>query len=170
MKSKLMIMVLALGFVAYGCGSSSSNDDDDDLDPIVGVWVSEGNNVAPGLAGAPFNTAKIDAEFEENGTYHVVSTDTQGAEVTFTGSFVAGEPNSAGIRSITLNQSTPVALTSSGIFRVVDNQMEYEVIQTDPPLEGVLAPTVEGGFGSTNIFGNATGPFWIQTYVRTTAN
>ncbi len=170
MKSKLMIMVLALGFIAYGCGSSSSNDDDADLDPIVGNWLSEGDNVAPGLAGAPFNTARINAEFEENGSYLVVSTDTEGAEVTFTGTYEAGEPNSAGIRSITLNQSTPAALTSRGIFRVVDNQMEYEVIQTDPPLEGVLPPNVDDGFGSTNVFGNPTGPFWIQNYVRTTAD
>lgn len=41
--------------------------------------------------------------------------------------------------------------------------MQYEVIQEG--LTGVEPPTVEGGFGSTLVGGDPTGPFWIQSYV-----
>jgi hypothetical protein len=166
MKIKLLVLLLAFGLVAYSCDSGSSSDPDVELDAIVGVWVSQGaGNVAPGLAMLT-KTAKIDAEFNSNNTYNVVSIDSSNVAVTFTGNWTVGEPNANGIRSITLNQSTPTQLVATGIFRIQGNTMEYEVIQSQPALDGVVPPTTAGGFGSTNIGGNPTGPFWIQKFAR----
>jgi len=168
MKIKLLALLIAFAFVGFACSSSSSNDDNNQADPLVGAWVSQGaGQVAPGLAVLT-KTAKIDAVFNQNNTYNVVAIDSSNVAVTFTGTWQAGEPNAQGIRSITLQQSTPTQLVSSGIFRIDGNNMEYEVIQSQPALDGVVPPTVEGGFGSTNIGGNPTGIFWIQKYVRAT--
>lgn len=166
MKIKLIALLLAFALVAYACDSSSSSDPEEDIDELVGAWVSEGvGNVAPGLA-ILVQTARIDAEFFENQTYSVVSVDSSGAAVNFEGNWVAGEPNEEGIRTITLNQSVPTTLTSSGIFRVDGDQMTYEVIQSSPALDGVTPPTPEGGFGSTIQGGQQAGPLWIQRYER----
>jgi hypothetical protein len=165
-KNLLSMAVLALMLIAVGC-KSSSTDDDSKADPLLGKWVSTGTNVAPGLAGPPFNTARIDAEFFENQTYLVVQVDNNNAAVTFRGTWQAGEPNAAGIRPVTLTQTEPVAVVAQGIFQIDGNNMAYEVIQVQPALEGVGAPTVQGGFGSTSILGNPTGGFWTQRYVRT---
>jgi hypothetical protein len=40
--------------------------------------------------------------------------------------------------------------------------MQYEVIQTSPDI-GAVAPTVAGGFGSTQVQGTTTS-VWIQNY------
>jgi hypothetical protein len=166
MKIKLLTLLIAFGLIGYACSSSSSNDDDNNRDPLVGVWVSQGaGQVAPGLAFLS-KTAKIDAVFNENNTYNVVSIDSSDVAVTFTGTWQAGEPNANGIRSITLQQSTPTQVVASGIFRIEGNNLEYEVIQSQPALDGVVPPTAAGGFGSTNIGGNPQGGFWIQKFVR----
>ena len=163
-KYLLLIAAISLMFAGIACDSSSTDANDVDEDPLFGVWVSEGENVAPGLAGPPFNNVRIEAQFNDDNTYFVESTDAEGANVQFTGTYQTTEPNSEGIRGITLNQSTPAALVSSGIFRVEGDTMQYEVIQEG--LTGVEPPTVEGGFGSTLVGGDPTGPFWIQSYVR----
>ncbi len=134
------------------------------VDAIAGTWESEGEDIAPGLAGPPFNNVRIEAIFNSDNTYNVESEDTEGAIILFSGTWQATAPNDEGIRGITLNQSEPAALVSSGIFRINGNRMEYEVIQEG--LTGVEPPTVEGGFGSTLIGGNPTGEFWIQRYDR----
>ncbi len=134
------------------------------VDAVVGTWESEGEDVAPGLAAAPFNNVRIEATFNSDNTYSVESEDTEGAVIIFAGTWQATAPNEEGIRGITLEQSEPAALVSSGIFRVDGNRMEYEVIQEG--LTGVEPPTVEGGFGSTLVGGNPTGEFWIQRYDR----
>jgi hypothetical protein len=165
-KNLLSVAVLAVMLIVVGC-SSSSTGDDDKVDLLVGKWVSQGTNIAPGLAGPPFNTARIDAEFFENQTYTVVQLDNNNAAVTFRGTWEAGEANPAGIRPVTLTQTEPVAVVAQGIFQIDGNNMTYEVIQVQPALEGVGAPTVAGGFGSTSIGGVATQGFWTQRFVRT---
>lgn len=83
---------------------------------IVGDWVSEGENVAPGLAGNPaFPTARIDATFRSNGTYTVEATNTDGAVVTFAGQFETAASANGTIRTIVLNQDVPATVTSRGI-------------------------------------------------------
>jgi len=132
-------------------------------DPIVGNWVSSGANIAPLLAGAPFNTTSITADFSSNGTYTVVTTDVNNSQVTLVGTY----QTAAGIgliRTISLTQSSPSVLTSEGIYQNDGGLLTYEVAQTNPPLTGVTKPTAEGGFGSTanGLFGVLN----IQKYVR----
>lgn len=160
----IILMVAGLAFLGYACGSSTSNDDIDPVDPIVGDWISEGDNVAQGLQDL-VNTESITASFSEDNSYVVVSVDESGSEVTFTGTYETGEETSSGIRSIRLEQAQPVSVVSEGIFEIDGNTMTYEVIQTDPDI-GATAPTVEGGFGSTVIGGQETGSYWVQTFVR----
>lgn len=159
------LLVVALALTGFACGSSSTGGDKDEVEALVGEWVSEGpENVAIGLQIVA-KTARIDAAFEKNDTYTVVSTDSTGAEVTFTGTFQLGDETESGIRKITLQQNEPTAVVSEGIFQIEGNSMTYEVIQTEPNI-GAEAPTVEGGFGSTLVNGEATGVFWIQKYQK----
>jgi hypothetical protein len=142
-------------------------------DPIVGVWTSEGANVAPLLYGPPFNIRKIVATFKADGSYIVVQTDSSQTSLTLTGIYVAAAGNAPApndkIRTITVNQGTPSSLTAEGIYQVsVDADaitMKYEIVQTQPPLAGVTKPTPELGFGSTA--GGAIGTINVQNYVRT---
>ena len=166
MKRKLLtLVIIAASMVAYSCGESSSSGAEVEVEAIVGEWVSEGaSNVAFGLQ-ALTKTARIDAEFEENGTYNVVSTDSAGAEVTFTGTYSLGDGEDGDIRTITLTQATPTSLTSAGIFQIQGNTMTYEVIQTQPNI-GAEAPTVVGGFGSTLVNGETNGMIWVQGFER----
>src|SRR5690554_1799217 len=157
-------LVLAIAVTGFACSSSSTGNDKDKADAIVGDWVSQGaTNVAPGLQY--FKTARINANFAENNTYNVVSIDSTGAEVTFTGTYVLGDGEASAIRTITLEQAEPSKLTSKGIVQIEGSTMTYEVIQTDPAI-GAEAPTVTGGFGSTIVGGNATGTMWIQKYTK----
>ncbi len=159
------LLVVALALTGFACGSSSTGGDKDEVEAIVGNWVSEGaDNVAIGLQMLA-KTARIEATFEKNDTYTVVSTDSAGADVTFTGTFQLGDETDSGIRTITLQQNEPTSVVSEGIFQIEGNTMTYEVIQTEPSI-GAEAPTVEGGFGSTLVNGDVTGVLWIQKFEK----
>jgi hypothetical protein len=161
------LLILTVAMWGYSCGDSSTDAGEDDVEAIVGDWLSEGaQNVAPGLQGAPFRTARITATFNENGTYDVVSRDSTGSEVTFQGTYDLGMGEEGDIRTITLNQSAPTSLVSSGIFQIQGDNMTYEVIQTEPALDGITPATVEGGFGSTAFGGTPFGPVWTQRFAR----
>ncbi len=69
------------------------------------------------------------------------------------------------IWEITLEQASPSALTSNGIFKVfpaAQDSMWYEVAQIDPVIPGVTPPTAEEGFGSTS--GGLLGTDNVQKY------
>ena len=139
---------------------------------LVGTWVSEGDDVAPGLAGNPaFPVESIDATFNADGSYTVVATNTDGVAVTFTGNYETSASANGRIRTIVLEQSTPSQVTSTGIYEVSEDRSEltYEVIQTEPALQGFTAPTAAAGFGSTAFNGTALGAVWIQNFVRVQA-
>ena len=133
---------------------------------LYGTWISEGANVAP-LLVALFNTAKITATFNSNGSYTVIQQDTSGAEITLTGTFTMTKSSVANIFEITADQTSPAALTSSGMFEVYSDAspytMKYEIVQTTPAI-GAVPPTPAAGFGSTN--GGTLGTLNVQTYVR----
>lgn len=162
MKTKLLLIALLGAFMLLGCEDSSDDDGDADLDPIVGSWLSEGTNIAPLLAGAPFNTVRITADFNADGTYTVVTTDASNTQLTLTGTWETSD-GVGDIRNITVNQSSPTALVSTGIYSVDGSTMTYEVAQTTPPLTGVTPPTPAAGFGSTS--GGVLGMANVQTYV-----
>lgn len=134
---------------------------------LVGKWLSSGADVAPLLAGAPFNITKITADFQAN-TYTVVSTDNANKDTTFTGTWTSTDSGMNGIFNITLNQAMPSVVTSQGIYQIDANvspaRLTYEVAQTQPPIQGVTPPTADKGFGSTA--GGVLGMKNVQKFSR----
>ncbi len=168
MSSKWVVIALAAAAVVAACGKSSTDSGTPKSDELVGTWVSTGTNIPLGLRMAPIKAKNIVATFNANNTYTVVSTDSSNANTTMTGTWSAGAITNTGVlRAITVNQATPAALTSTGIFQVTSTTMKYEVIQTSPAIQGVSAPTVAGGFGSSAYNGVPfPGQMYVQTYVK----
>ena len=136
------------------------------LNALAANWKSEGQTqVAIGLWAAPFKVRKITAAFSSNSTYTVTSTDSAGANINYTGTWSKTAPNSANIYSITVNQATPTTVTSTGIYRVSNDTLSYEIIQTIPAIAGVTAAIADSGFGSTK-YNNVRWPIWIQKFIR----
>ena len=131
---------------------------------LVGSWLSDGNNVALGLK-LTLKTKNITATFNANNTYTVVATDSSNATVTYSGTYSTTANSSTSIRNITLNQTVPTSVTSTGIYRVTTQDLKYEVIQTNPAITGFSAPTAAEGFGSTKYNGSPLGIMWIQTFI-----
>lgn len=132
---------------------------------IVGKWNSAGANLALLLSYAGIDS--IYAEFKGDNTYLVESFTADGAKTTLTGTYTQSHSSVTGIWDITVNQASPTALTSVGIFAMSPTDpitMKYEVAQTDPVIVGVTPPTAAAGFGSTS--GGAYGVLNVQTYVK----
>ena len=132
--------------------------------PIVGEW----GTYDPSIILTSLGTDSVYSEFYRNNTYHVTSYDTAGAAQEYEGSYTtSSEPNSEGIYSITVYQTSPSNVTSEGIYKVFPanpDSMWYEIAQTDPSITGVTPPTAEDGFGSTS--GGAYGTALVQKYLR----
>ncbi len=140
-------------------------------DSIVGVWVSQGDDVAALLAGPGVNVVRLDVEFRADGTFVASYVDLDDRVAEFAGRFQTDtrtEPH-----GIVLDQSMPQTVRSEGIWRLAPvaagrmsagDVLTYEVAQTQPPLNGVSAPTPSAGFGSTSAgdFGTDN----VQTYRR----
>jgi hypothetical protein len=138
---------------------------------IVGVWVSTGEDVAALLAGPGVNVVRLDVEFRADGTFNASYVDRDDRVAEFAGRYQTDtrtEPH-----GIVLDQSTPQTVRSAGIWRLepvapgrvsAGDVLTYEVAQTQPPLNGVSAPTPSAGFGSTSAgdFGTDN----VQTYRR----
>jgi hypothetical protein len=132
---------------------------------IIGKWVSGGDHVAPLLIYAGIDS--VYADFRGDNTYLVESFTPDGSKTTLTGTFTQQRSAVAGIWNITVNQSSPNALVSEGIFQILDQNplmMKYEIAQTDPVIVGVTPPTAAEGFGSTSA--GAFGVMNIQTYLK----
>lgn len=165
MKKLLFILVaFAIGF------SSCSKSDEADVynpaaDGITGQWQSSGSNVAV-LLSTYFKVDSIYAKFEANNTYYVESF-ALGTKTIYSGTYVQTKPATGTIWTITLNQSTPTAVVSEGIFEITKvgtaYSMKYEVVQTTPSISAT-PPTISAGFGSTN--GGALGTMNIQNFVQ----
>ncbi len=127
---KLFLILFAATMAFFYAGCSKSDDGGPTppppADPIVGTWISEGVDVAPGLV-ATLKTVRIVATFNENNTYNVVATDSAGAQVTYSGTYSVTENSGTTIRSIVLNQTVPTSVTSTGIYQVdSDGFLKYE--------------------------------------------
>jgi hypothetical protein len=169
MKHLFVVSALVALALVVGCtkDEGTTTPTPTPVDPLVANWKSEGQTqVAPGLWGAPFKVRKIAATFSANNTYAVASTDSAGAIVNYTGTWSKTGPNSQNIYSIVLNQSTPTTLTSSGIYRVSNDTLKYEIIQTTPAITGFTAAIADSGFGSTKYLGFRLGATWIQTFIK----
>lgn len=172
------LLTVALLFAFTSCKDEESNPTDntvitDNTGGLVGTWVSSGANVAL-LLRTYFKTDSIIATFNSSGSYTVLQYDSAQAVKTLTGSFTVtkGTRDSLGgtFYAITVNQTSPVALTAQGIYLVnknaTPNQLVYEVVQTGPTAAGI-APTLEAGFGSSKtVTGVSLGTMNIQKYVK----
>jgi hypothetical protein len=127
---------------------------------LAGTWVSAGDDVAHLLSGPPVNIVRVDSAFGADGTYTVVSTNDQQQAYRFEGTYTVDTRTEPA--TIVLRQTQPMAARSEGIWRVANHVLTLEVAQVDPPLNGVTAPTVEGGFGSTS--NGAYGHDNVQTF------
>jgi len=177
MKKLLLLLVITGSVFFMSCkDEETTNEPEVVADPIVGTWVSEGANVAVGLAAAPFNVAKIVATFNSNKSYTVVQTDKSGVSTTLSGTYTNPISTStdgsdvygtkgASIYNMVANQSSPTSVVASGIYAISGTKMTYEVIQTTPAITGVTAPTASAGFGSYKYNGTAYSVY-VQKYVK----
>lgn len=165
-KTVLLIAMVAFGLtLLQSCKKDETTTPTDNTPAMVGVqgkWQSSGSNVAP-LLVTLFKLDSIYAEFNTNMTYTVKQWDSTGTQLaTLSGTYTQTKSSSGNIWTITVNQTSPAALTSEGIFEVTDGTMKYEVVQTTPDI-GAIKPTPEKGFGSTN--NGALGTLNVQKYV-----
>jgi hypothetical protein len=168
--SLLAVVVLVVAIMFSACKSSDNTPTTPpaQVDVIVGSWISESADIAPGLVST-LKTTKITATFSENKTYQVVATDSAGSSVTYSGTYTTAENNGTTIRSIILNQTVPTSVTSTGIYQVnASGFLTYEVVQTTPAIAGFAAPTAGAGFGSTSYNGISLGATWTQRFVPST--
>jgi len=164
MKKLAFFLMLAVAFV-----SCEKSDDDSSTDPqkigIVGEWYSSGTDVST-LLVTYFQIDSIYAKFESNNTY-IVKSRSNGAITTYTGTYTQTKSGVNTIWNIVLNQSSPSAVTSEGIFDIstatTPYSMQYEVVQTSPSI-GATPPTAAAGFGSSN--GGALGTWNIQKFKK----
>jgi len=163
---KVILFGMLLTLVISSC--KKSEDDGPSTDPqvigIVGEWYSSGTNVAPLLV--TFGVDSLYAKFNLDNTY-LVESFSSGAKTTLTGTYTQEKSGTGNIWNITVNQTSPTALTSEGIFEISTATnpytMKYEVVQTQPAT-GFAAPTAAAGFGSTA--DGAFGTTNIQNYIK----
>jgi hypothetical protein len=173
---KLTFTILMVALVcSVGMFSSCSKSDEDDKeqewvynpvdDGLIGEWISGGDNVAPLFIAYSLADSAY-AKFKDNNTYYV-ETFLNKARTVLEGSFVQVKSDVSNIWTIRLNQTTPTALTSEGIFEIAKTGntylMKYEIVQTEPAI-GATAPTPEDGFGSSS--GGVFGEGFVQKYIR----
>lgn len=159
----------AAGMMLAGCGNAVEvGGNGTQQQPIIGTWVSQGADVAPLLAGAPFNNVKITATFKDDGTYSVVGIDSSNKEIDYTGTYQIMPSTAGNIVQIRLSQVTPSTAQAEGMYQVDTSQtpqrMQYEVVQTQPT-NGLSPPTPDKGFGST-VYNGMQIATLIQKYSR----
>lgn len=135
------------------------------IDPIIGTWLSDGDNVAIGLK-ATLKTKSINATFRQNSTYTIIATDSANVAVTYNGTYATTAAAGTTLRNIVLNQTTPTSVTSTGIYQVTaKGVLTYEVIQTTPSIPGFTPPNINEGFGSTKYNSFPLGATWVQKFL-----
>ena len=162
-------LALTVFFVFAGCGTAmDSSTGSGGTNALTGTWLSQGSDVAPLLAAAPFNDVSITATFNGDDTYSVDSVDTSNKHVTFSGTYELTPSSVSGILSITCHQVEPQTATAEGMLQidgtVTPARMQYEVVQTQPT-NGLTPPVPERGFGSTLFNGQPINTL-IQNYSR----
>jgi hypothetical protein len=163
---KIFAVIALFSMVFVACQKSDEETKyDPTTDGVVGEWYSSGSNVAT-LLVTYFQVDSIYANFEANNTY-LVESYSGGSKTTYTGTYLQTKSTVGQIWNITLNQSSPTAVTSEGIFEITKSgdsyTMKYEVAQTEPNI-GATAPTASGGFGSTS--GGALSDWNVQKFVK----
>jgi len=162
-------MLLTLTLALVGLAACSDDDDDDNNsgtnppvpDAWVGTWLSEGDDVAPILAGAPFNYDQIRVTLGEDNTVLLESHVTDGAWSSLNGTYAVTESANSDIDAI---QIVYPAFTQEGIIQVwtaSPDSMWLEAVQTVPDY-GFVPRTPESGFGTDPVYTDTN----IQVYRR----
>ncbi|HEX9104106.1 MAG TPA: hypothetical protein VF997_17965 [Polyangia bacterium] len=157
------------GMLLAGCGNAVEvGGNGTQQQPIIGSWISQGADVAPLLAGAPFNNVKITATFKNDGTYSVVSFDTSNKELDYAGTYQIMPSTVGNIVQIRCSQVMPSTAQAEGMYQIdttqMPSRMQYEVVQTQPT-NGLTPPTPDKGFGST-VYNGMQIATLIQKYSR----
>jgi hypothetical protein len=158
------------GMAFAGCGNAVDNGMGGTMQSALQghIWVSEGADVAPLLAGAPFNNVKITATFNADGSYDVLGIDKDNKMVPYQGSYTTVPSAVTGIITIKLMQSLPQSAVAEGMYQIdttsTPPRMQYEVVQTQPT-NGLQPPTADKGFGSTIYNGKPISTL-VQKYSR----
>ena len=165
----ITLAAAAAGMLLAGCGNAVEvGGPGTQHQPIIGTWVSQGADVAPLLAGAPFNNTKITATFKDDGSYSVVSFDTSNKEIDYAGTYQIMPSTIGNIIQIRCSQVMPSTAQAEGMYQIDTTQMpvrmQYEVVQTQPT-NGLQPPTPDKGFGSTLYNGKQISTL-IQKYSR----
>lgn len=133
-----------------------------------GSWVSEGENLAQTWKEL-FSAEKISVTFNRDGSYELIIENTDGFANPMGGQYTLTSSGVEGIWSLTLDQNTPDEKVFEGIVKAQDNYvLKVEIVQTEPYINAI-APTPEGGLGSTKTeTGGNTVPFPgnVQMFVR----
>jgi hypothetical protein len=166
----ITLAAAAAGMMLAGCGTATDDTGTggSQQSPLIGSWVSQGADVAPLLAGAPFNNTKITATFNTDGTYTVVSFDTSNKELDYAGTYQTMASTVGNIVDIRCSQVMPSTAQAEGMYQIDTTQtparMQYEVVQTQPT-NGLTPPDPTKGFGSTVYNGTQISTL-IQKYSR----
>jgi len=165
----LTLAAAVAGMMLAGCGTAvEAGGTGTTEQPIIGTWVSQGADVAPLLAGSPFNNVKITATFKNDGTYSVVSFDTSNKELDYAGTYQIMPSSSGNIVQIRCSQVMPSTAQAEGMYQIdtsmTPQRMQYEVVQTQPT-NGLQPPSPDKGFGST-IYNGMQISTLIQKYSR----
>jgi hypothetical protein len=156
-----MFAVTATLFTSCKKDETTTTDTTPAATGIQAKWESSGADVAP-LLVTLFKIDSIYAEFNTNNTYTVKQWDNTGTQLaTLSGTYTQTKAATGNFYTIKINQTSPAALSTEGIFEITDGVMKYEVVQTTPDI-GATPPTVAKGFGSTN--NGALGMMNVQTY------
>lgn len=131
---------------------------------MTGTWLSTGDNLAPLLAGEPFNLDSVIVTFNADQSIELLQHVEGGAWTTSNGLYALDVSEGLNIHTFTGTYTDPISFVQEGIIRVAvqgdPDVLTLEAVQTDPDI-GAEVPTPEGGFGSTII-----GDINVQTYVR----
>lgn len=160
-----VLTIGALALFAVGCGAAEDDRGGTSTkNPLVGTWLSSGADMAKGFNGPPLNFVEITVVFNDNGTYDIDATNTEGGVTEMSGTWSSMASSQPGIFTVVQNQTAPNVVTSEGIYQIDGDRMTFEIIQTQPSV-GATPPTPEDGFGSTQLQGKKT-DVWVQKYAR----
>ena len=161
-----ILEVTAKAGTFYGAeGNSVDQDLDVSVDVnelgIIGKWSAY--DISAVLASLGYDDS-LYADFRADQSYTVTAY-VSGAPQILEGSYTMTKTEFDEIWEIELNQTSPFAVLSEGIFKVfpaAQDSMWYEVAQVEPAIQGIAPPTAAAGFGSTS--NGAYGTTNIQKY------
>lgn len=152
----VLLPLLALGVATCDSGT----DVEADPEAVVGTWISAGEALAPYYRIVAHRDSVVTV-FDADGGWF--STQYTGIYAISDMGVYEIEPGDGPIFGVTILAVPPATDTLfRGIFRVEGDTLQLEVVGP-----GQYSPAaVAGGFGSTTLDGQETGPYWVQVYGR----